>query len=75
MIPGKKGGALASSIHSYIRHGDPSIRALVKHILTLVAQPIFTTIMRWQYDGDLEDTYHEVAKSGTINSPIHLRFL
>ena len=35
-LSGKKGGALASAIHSYIQHGDPSIKALVKHTLTLV---------------------------------------
>ena len=55
----KKGGSLASCIHSYIQHGDPSIRALVRHTLAIVAQPIFSTIMRWIYDGELEDIYHE----------------
>ena len=63
LFAGKKGGALASSIHSYMQHGDPAIRSLVKHALTLVAQPIFTTVMRWLYDGELEDTYHEVGSS------------
>ena len=33
---GKKGGALASSIYSYMQHGDPYIKALIKHTLTLV---------------------------------------
>ena len=57
---GKKGGALASAIHSYIQHADPSIRSLIKHKLTLVAEPIFTYIIRWMYGGQLEDIYHEV---------------
>ncbi|ELU14115.1 hypothetical protein CAPTEDRAFT_224608 [Capitella teleta] len=56
---GKRGGGLASAIHSYLQHGDPSIQALVKHTLTLVVQPIFSTITRWIYDGELEDAYHE----------------
>ena len=60
-ILGKKGGALASAIHSYIQHADPSIRSLIKHKLTLVAEPIFTYIIRWMYGGQLEDTYHEVG--------------
>ena len=25
-----------------------------------VVQPLFTTILRWIYEGELEDTYHEV---------------
>jgi gamma-tubulin complex component 3 len=56
---GKKGGALASAVHSYMQHGDPAIRALVRHTLAIVVQPIFSTILRWIYEGELEDTYHE----------------
>ncbi len=65
---GKKGGALASAIHSYIQHGDPCIRSLVQHTLVLVAQPIFSTVLKWIYDGELEDTYHEffVASNPTV---------
>lgn len=65
---GKKGGSLASAIHSYTQHGDPSVRTLVKHTLTVVAQPIFTTIIHWIYDGELEDIYHEffVASDPTV---------
>ena len=53
---------MASAIHSYLHHGDPMIRALVHHALTQVAQPVFTPIVRWIYDGELEDTYHEVRR-------------
>ncbi|XP_013415922.1 gamma-tubulin complex component 3 homolog [Lingula anatina] len=65
---GKKGGALATVIHSYLQHGDPFMRALVKHTLTLVAQPIFGIVLRWLHDGELEDTYHEffVASDPTV---------
>jgi gamma-tubulin complex component 3 len=58
---GKKGGALASAVHSYLQHGDPFVRGLVKHTLTLVVQPIFATLTQWIYDGELDDTYHEVT--------------
>ena len=57
---GKKGGALASAIHSHMQHGDPYIRDVIKHTLALVAQPIFSTVTRWIYDGELEDNFHEV---------------
>lgn len=40
LVTGKKGGALASSIFSYMQHGDPYVRGLIKHTLTLV---------RWGY--------------------------
>ena len=33
---GKKGGALASAIYSYMQHGDPFVKSLIKHILTMV---------------------------------------
>lgn len=67
---GKKGGALASCIFSYMQHGDPFIKSLIKHTLTLVSQPIYVTLMRWIYDGELEDTYHEffVASDPTVKN-------
>ncbi|XP_048249999.1 gamma-tubulin complex component 3 homolog [Haliotis rufescens] len=69
---GKKGGALASSIYSYMQHGDPYIRALIKHTLTMVSQPIYATLLRWVYDGELEDTYHEffVASDPTVKNAL-----
>lgn len=36
------------------------MRALVQHILGLVSHPILNFLYRWIYDGELEDTYHEV---------------
>ncbi|XP_071493935.1 gamma-tubulin complex component 3 homolog [Diadema antillarum] len=55
----KKGGSLASAIHSYTLHGDPSTRQLVKHILRLVAFPIRTMLDKWIFDGQLEDKHNE----------------
>uniref|UniRef100_A0A8P4K2I4 Tubulin gamma complex component 3 n=1 Tax=Dicentrarchus labrax TaxID=13489 RepID=A0A8P4K2I4_DICLA len=56
---GRKGGELASAVHSYGKTGDPHMRALVQHILSLVSHPILNFLYRWIYDGELEDTYHE----------------
>ncbi|XP_064615668.1 gamma-tubulin complex component 3 homolog [Liolophura sinensis] len=65
---GKKGGALCSAIYSYMQHGDPQMRILVKHMLTIVAQPVYVTLIRWSYDGELDDQYHEffVASDPTV---------
>lgn len=56
---GRKGGELASAVHSYTKTGDPQMRALIQHILSLVSHPILNFLYRWIYDGELEDTYHE----------------
>ncbi|XP_077470447.1 gamma-tubulin complex component 3 isoform X1 [Stigmatopora argus] len=56
---GRKGGELASAVHAYGKTGDPQMRALVQHILSLVSHPILNFLHRWIYDGELEDTYHE----------------
>ncbi|XP_072294508.1 gamma-tubulin complex component 3 [Eucyclogobius newberryi] len=56
---GRKGGELASAVHSYTKTGDPQMRALIQHILSLVSQPILHCLCRWIYDGELDDTYHE----------------
>ncbi|XP_078078844.1 gamma-tubulin complex component 3 [Mustelus asterias] len=57
---GRKGGELASAVHAYTKTGDPYMRSLVQHILSLVSHPILNFLYRWIYDGELEDTYHEV---------------
>lgn len=57
---GRKGGELASAVHAYTKTGDPYVRSLVQHILSLVSHPVLSFLYRWIYDGELEDTYHEV---------------
>uniref|UniRef100_A0A9J7Y578 Tubulin gamma complex component 3 n=2 Tax=Cyprinus carpio TaxID=7962 RepID=A0A9J7Y578_CYPCA len=52
--------SLASAVHAYGKTGDPHMRALIQHILGLVSHPILNFLYRWIYDGELEDTYHEV---------------
>lgn len=37
------------------------MKSLVQHILSLVSHPILSFLYRWIYDGELEDTYHEVS--------------
>lgn len=58
---GKKGGSLLSAIHSYMQHGDPYVRALVKHILNQVAEPVKIILSRWIYEGELDDAFNEVS--------------
>ncbi|XP_038673951.1 gamma-tubulin complex component 3 isoform X1 [Scyliorhinus canicula] len=67
---GRKGGELASAVHAYTKTGDPYMRSLVQHILSLVSHPILNFLYRWIYDGELEDTYHEffVASDPTVKA-------
>lgn len=58
---GKKGGSLLTAIHSYMQHGDPYVKALVKHILNQVAEPIKIILSRWIYEGELDDAFNEVC--------------
>lgn len=60
---GRKGGELASAVHAYTKTGDPYMRSLVQHILSLVSHPVLSFLYRWIYDGELEDTYHEVRNT------------
>lgn len=52
---------MATAVHAYGKTGDPHMRALIQHILGLVSHPILNFLYRWIYDGELEDTYHEVS--------------
>lgn len=67
---GRKGGELASAVHAYTKTGDPYMKTLVQHILSLVSHPVLSFLYRWIYDGELEDTYHEffVASDPTVKT-------
>lgn len=65
--PGRKGGELASAVHAYTKTGDPYMRSLVQHILGLVSHPVLSFLYRWIYDGELEDTYHEVRNATRVS--------
>lgn len=66
---GLKGGALASAVHSYLKHGDPYVRSLVKNILALVSMPLYSKLHRWIIDGELDDSFNEffVAADPNVN--------
>lgn len=51
----ERGGALASTIYSCMQHGDPYRKQMLQHILNMVVHPIYVTLLRWIYDGDLEN--------------------
>ncbi|KAG9492247.1 hypothetical protein GDO78_000653 [Eleutherodactylus coqui] len=68
---GRKGGELASAVHAYTKTGDPYMRSLVQHILGLASHPILNFLYRWIYDGELEDTYHEVLLIGKSINFLH----
>ncbi|XP_035923991.1 gamma-tubulin complex component 3 isoform X3 [Halichoerus grypus] len=68
---GRKGGELASAVHAYTKTGDPYVRSLVQHILSLVSHPVLSFLYRWIYDGELEDTYHEVLLIGKSINFLH----
>ena len=38
------------------------MRSLVQHILSLGSHPVLSFLYRWIYDGELEDTHHEVRR-------------
>ncbi|XP_067014379.2 gamma-tubulin complex component 3 isoform X2 [Anabrus simplex] len=56
---GRKAGALASCIHGYLQHGNPAVRAAVRHLLSMVCKPVYMMLSRWMLDGELEDPFGE----------------
>lgn len=43
------------------------MKSLVQHILSLVSHPVLSFLYRWIYDGELEDTYHEVRNATRVS--------
>ena len=60
-FPGLKGGPLLSMLHSFSHHGDPSVRLLVKQLLTHAYRPVNMILGKWLFEGQLNDTFHEVG--------------
>ncbi|XP_049782723.1 gamma-tubulin complex component 3-like [Schistocerca cancellata] len=56
---GRCGGALASSVHGFLQHGDPNIRHCVRMLLASVCRPLFIMLSKWILDGELEDPHKE----------------
>ena len=55
----KRGGALISAIFGFLHHGDPVSSATVKTLLTCVCKPMYNMILKWIFDGILEDPFTE----------------
>jgi len=67
---GLKGGALASTLHGYMKHGDPYIRDMISRILDAVNRPVTTMLQRWIYEGELEDPDGEFFVADDATAPI-----
>jgi len=53
------GGALASRLHGYCRHGDPGIASFVQRIMHSVCTPLYSMLVRWVTHGELVDPHKE----------------
>uniref|UniRef100_A0AAV1UE44 Spindle pole body component n=1 Tax=Peronospora matthiolae TaxID=2874970 RepID=A0AAV1UE44_9STRA len=64
-----RGGALASSVHSHVLHGDPDVSTFVQAVLKQTAAPIVQMIKRWVFEGELEDVHGEffVVADSTVS--------
>lgn len=54
-----KGGALASIIDAYSVNGDPLIQSLIEALLDRVTRPMFKTLAKWIFEGELDDPFQE----------------
>ena len=59
LCAGMKGGALASKIHSFLQHGDPTYRVFVSQLMKQICVPLFAMMRHWMVEGQLEDPFHE----------------
>ncbi|KAJ3079209.1 Gamma-tubulin complex component 3 [Quaeritorhiza haematococci] len=59
LCAGQKGGAVLSTIYTYMSHGDPSVLTFVNHLLHEVCKPFYVMLKRWMYEGELEDPFNE----------------
>ena len=56
---GMRGGALASAVHTFTRHGDPMVRSFVNKTMQEISAPLLAMIRRWVFEGDLQDPLGE----------------
>jgi gamma-tubulin complex component 3 len=68
-IEGLKGGALISSINSYVLHGAPGTKILLSKLLKEVSAPILTMIKTWMIEGELNDPFQEFFVSMNPDVP------
>ena len=69
-----RGGALISAIYGFLHHGDPILSSTVQALLTTVCKPMYTMILKWIFDGILEDPFTEffIAANPKINDESRL---
>jgi len=53
------GGSLATSLHTFLQHGDPTYHSVVKEVLHLTTRPLREMLRRWIYEGECCDAYGE----------------
>ena len=68
-IQGLKGGALISSINSYVLHGAPGTKVLLSRLLKEVSAPLLTMIKTWMIEGELNDPFQEFFVNMDPNVP------
>ncbi len=56
---GQRGGALISTVYSFLHHGDPAQSEAVRSLLCTICRPMYLMLLRWICDGTLEDPYEE----------------
>ncbi|XP_031837668.1 gamma-tubulin complex component 3 isoform X2 [Nomia melanderi] len=56
---GQKGGALASAVYEFSNYGDADVKKLVKEILESVCDPLYSMLIKWIANGELDDPYRE----------------
>lgn len=56
---GVRGGLLVTTVYSYMQHGDPDIRKLVRRILSVICVPLYGMLCQWILDGELKDSFDE----------------
>lgn len=55
----KKGGALASVVHSFLSNGDPMVKSVVKEMLLAICGPLQQMLSRWLLEGEICDPHGE----------------
>lgn len=61
---GVKGGALATAVGSFVRHGNPFVSNFIQRIMVEVRKPIYTMIQSWISSGELRDPFGEFFIAG-----------
>lgn len=55
----QKGGALASTVHGFLRNGDSYASNVAHTLLVAVCKPLYAMLSRWILDGELDDPFQE----------------